>query len=47
VVSDDKQTDREQEREQEDVAQDLDLPDESAEEVKGGQNTIQKWAPKK
>ena len=46
-MSDEKQTDREQEREPEDVAQDLDLPDEAAEQVKGGQETIQKWAPKK
>jgi hypothetical protein len=44
-VSDDKQTDRDQEPEQEAVAQDLDLPDETAEQVKGGYEWIK--VPKK
>jgi hypothetical protein len=45
-VSDEKKTDRDEEN-REDVAQDLDLPEESAEEVKGGRNTIQKWSKQK
>ena len=44
-MSDEKQTDRDEERE--DVAQDLELPDETAEQVKGGQQKPEKWSKQK
>jgi hypothetical protein len=43
VVGDEKQTERDEQQEE----KDLELPDESAEQVKGGQYKINKFAAKK
>jgi hypothetical protein len=47
TVAEEKQTEREQEREQDESTKDLDLPDETAEGVKGGQAATQKVANQK